>query len=44
MDDLERQLKLETDAVQNGIARLIQTLAYRRATDSKPVRDLMAIA
>src|SRR6516225_725856 len=42
--DLERQKKIEADAVQNGIARLIQTLAYRNATDSKPVRDLMAIA
>jgi DNA-directed RNA polymerase len=42
--DLERQRKLEADAVQNGIPRLIQTLAYKRGTDSKPVRDLMAIA
>jgi DNA-directed RNA polymerase, mitochondrial len=43
-EDLERQKKLETDAVQNGIARLVQSLKYRRATDSKPVQDLMAIA
>src|SRR5438477_13192163 len=43
-EDLERQKKLEADAVQNGIARLVQSLKYRRATDSKPVQDLMGIA
>ena len=42
--DLERQKQLEADAVQNGIARLVQSLKYRRATDSKPIQDLMAIA
>ena len=43
-EDLERQKMLEADAVQNGIARLIQRRKYRRATDSKVVQDLMAIA
>src|SRR5689334_19888767 len=42
--DLERQKQLEADAVQNGIARMVESLKYRRATDSKPVQDLMAIA
>jgi len=43
-EDLERQKKRETDAIQNGVARLMASLKHRRATDSKPVRDLMAIA
>src|SRR5438132_9988195 len=42
--DLERQIKLEADAVQDGIARLIQRRKYQLATDTKPVRDLMANA
>ena|SRR5947209_15787849 len=44
MDDLERQIKLEADAVQDGVARLIQRRKYQLATDTKPVRDLMANA
>src|ERR1051326_7897321 len=43
-EDLERQKKREADAVQNGIGRLVESLKHRRATDSKPVQDLMAIA
>jgi len=44
MDDLERQIKLEADAVQDGVARLIQRRKYQLATGTKPVRDLMANA
>ncbi len=44
MDDLERQIKLEADAVQDGVARLIQRRKYQLATDTRPVRDLMANA
>jgi len=29
-EDLERQKQLEADAVQNGIARLVQSLKHRR--------------
>src|SRR5205823_13288550 len=39
-----RQLKLETDAVHDGMARLIQRREYQLATDTKPVRDLMTKA
>src|SRR5712691_10047024 len=44
MDELERQKKLEADAVQEGIARFIKRREYQLATDTKPVRDLMADA
>src|SRR5215472_2262539 len=42
MKDIDRQIKLEADAVHDGIARYSQSREYERATDSKRVRDLIA--
>jgi Autographiviridae RNA polymerase len=42
MNEIERQTKLETDALQDGILRYCQSREYARATDSKPVRSLVA--
>jgi hypothetical protein len=39
--DIERQLKLEADAVHDGIVRYAQSREYQLATDSKPVRDMV---
>jgi DNA-directed RNA polymerase len=41
VSDLERQFKLEADAVHDGILRYTQSREYQLATDSRPVRDLM---
>jgi len=42
MTDIDRQKKLETDSLQEGILRYCQSREYAQATDSKPVRNLMA--
>src|SRR5262245_26835468 len=44
MTEIERQTKLEVDAVQEGILRYCRGREYSVATDSKPVRDLVADA
>src|ERR1041385_4349753 len=41
MNDIERQLKLEADAVHDGAVRYSQSREYQLATGSKPVRDLV---
>jgi hypothetical protein len=41
-DDIERQKKLEADAVRDGLLRYATRYEYHPATDSKPVRDLLA--
>src|SRR5215510_10043977 len=42
MTEIERQTKFEADAVQDGILRYCRSREYSVATDSKPVRDLVA--
>jgi DNA-directed RNA polymerase len=44
MTEIERQKKREVDAVQDGILRYCRNREYAVATDSKPVRNLMAEA
>src|SRR5439155_2761701 len=44
MNETDRQTKFEADALQDGILRYCQTREYALATDSKPVRDLVADA
>jgi len=44
MNEIDRQTKFEADALQDGIVRYCQTREYALATDSKPVRDLVADA
>ena len=41
-NDIERQKKLEADAVRDGLFRYAKSYEYHLATDSKPVRDLLA--
>ena len=41
MKDTDRQVKLEIDAIHDGIIRYSQSREYQNATDSKPVRDLV---
>ena len=41
-NDIELQKKLEADAVQDGLLRYAKSYEYHSATDSKPVRDLLA--
>src|SRR5262245_34150868 len=41
VSDIERQMKLEADAVHDGLLRYAQSYEYQLATDSKPVRDLL---
>lgn len=41
VNDIERQMKLEADAVHDGLLRYAQSYEYQLATDSKPVRDLL---
>ena len=41
MKDIDRQMKLEADAVHDGLLRYAQSYEYQLATDSKPVRDLL---
>src|SRR5947209_12681059 len=40
--DIELQKKLEADAVHDGLLRYAKSYEYHSATDSKPVRDLLA--
>ena len=44
MTEIDRQKKLETDSLQDGILRYCQNREYAQATDSKPVRNLVADA
>src|SRR5438552_651348 len=44
LSDIERQIKLEADAIHDGIVRYAQSREYQLATDSKPVRDLVGSA
>src|SRR5262245_35375243 len=44
MTEIERQTKLEADALQDGILRHCRNREYAQATDSKPVRNLVADA
>ena len=41
MREIDRQKKLETDSLQDGILRYCQSREYAKATDSKPVRNLV---
>jgi DNA-directed RNA polymerase len=41
MKDIDRQIKLEANAIHDGMVRYAQSHEYRLATDSKPVRDLV---
>ena len=41
MTDIERQRKLEADAIHDGLLRYAQSREYRLATDSKAGRDLL---
>ena len=41
MKDIDRQVKLEIDAIHDGVVRYSQSREYQLATDSKPVRDLV---
>jgi len=40
-NDIERQKKLEADAVRDGLLRYAKSYEYHLATDSKPVRDVL---
>src|SRR5215472_17004065 len=40
-NDVERQKKLEADAVRDGLLRYAKSYEYHSATDSKPLRDLL---
>src|SRR5438270_9448275 len=42
MNEIERQIKLEADALEDGVVRYYQSREYVQATDSKPVRNLVA--
>jgi len=42
--DIDRQVKLEADAIHDGILRYSQSCEYQLATDTKPVRDLVGNA
>jgi DNA-directed RNA polymerase len=42
MNDIERQIRLETDAVRNGILSHAKSREYQLATDFKPAKDLVA--
>src|ERR1051326_9266162 len=44
MNDIDRQKQIETDSVRNGILRYCQSREYAQASDSKPVRHLVAEA
>jgi hypothetical protein len=39
--DIDRQMKLEADAVHDGLLGYAQSYEYQLATDSKPMRDLL---
>jgi hypothetical protein len=41
MKDIDRQVKFEADAIQDGIVRYSQTREYQLASDTRPVRDLV---
>ena len=41
MNDIERQVKLEADAVRDGALRCAKSRDYQLATDLKPARDLV---
>ena len=41
MNDIERQIQIEADAIHDGIARHAQSGEYELASDARPVRDLM---
>jgi hypothetical protein len=40
MKDIERQIRLETDAVREGTFRHAKNREYQLATDLRPIRDL----
>ena len=42
MSDIERQIRRETDAVENGRLRRAKNREYRLATDFKPAKDLVS--
>src|SRR4029077_2411154 len=44
MNKIDRQKQLETDSLQNGVLRFSESGEYAKASDSKPVRNLMADA
>jgi DNA-directed RNA polymerase len=44
MNEIERQKQLETDSLRNGVLRYCQSREYAQASDSKPVRNLVAEA
>ena len=41
MNDIERQIRLESDAVRDGNLRHAKNREYQLATDLKPARDLV---
>src|SRR2546427_1687766 len=44
MNDIERQIALEANAVHDGLLRCAKSGKYQLATDSKPARDLVGNA
>jgi DNA-directed RNA polymerase len=44
MNEIDRQKQLETDSLRNGVLRYCQSREYAQASDSKPVRNLVAEA
>ena len=44
MNEIDRQKQLETNSLQTGVLRYCQSREYALASDSKPVRNLVADA
>src|SRR5215470_7548165 len=44
MNEIDRQKQIEMDSFRNGILRYCQSREYAQASDSKPVRNLVAEA
>jgi hypothetical protein len=44
MNEIDRQKQLETDSLRNGVLRYCQSREYAHASDSRPVRNLVAEA
>ena len=42
MNDIERQIRLETDGIRDGLLRHAKSREYQLATDFKPAKDLVA--
>jgi DNA-directed RNA polymerase, mitochondrial len=44
MNEIDRQKQIETDSIKDGYLRYCQNLKYAKASDSKPVQNLLAEA